>query len=208
MVRELCGIEWAIGQGKRRAICQIEDAIDGREIPLRMLFLGIRLGILDALLIGSQCRSAVRALQREIALDDALGNGSMAPKLDAICAIEGIAERVIEVIMRVQRAGSGDLRDFAQCIPLKCRARGRAKAFQEQGGILPDEESTVANRREPLRGIGDRGVEAVPHLANGGEPCIHQRRLRYARVIRQGTGERGKSYGVCEGVKRAKARSV
>src|SRR5437899_1785167 len=204
---ELPGVERMVGKGEDGAVGERPNSSGGVDIGLRALAFCIVLGALNALLEGRQGFVAVHALKRNVAFDDAGRDAGMGPDGNALRAVEGVAERMIKVIVRVEGGANGHWAEGAQGVHLESGAGRRSEAFDEQGSVAADEEAAIADGLGALGEIGDGGVDAVADLADGGEAFVHQRCLGYARVLREvfAKGREWNQFGESDGG--AEARS-
>src|SRR2546425_8922933 len=123
--RKLRGIERMIRKRQHRAVRQRPDGSHGVEVGLRALPLGVVLGFADALLVRSESRFAIHALQRSVALEDARRRSGVRPYRNALRAVMRVAQRMVEMVMRVNRRAHRNLADAAQSLHLERGAGGR-----------------------------------------------------------------------------------
>src|SRR5215469_16571182 len=160
-----------------------------------MLLLHFRLGVRDPLFKGRQERGTVRCLDGAVAFHDPLRQGSMAPQLNPVGAVKGVSERVVVMIVAIERAYCRHLRYFTQRIHLKCRARGRDKALDQQRRVLAEEKPTIAHRGEALR--------RVSNLSHRRKPTVHYGCLRDAGIVSERRRKSREGERTCEGEARA-----
>jgi len=210
--RELGGIERMIGERKRGFVSQVENIADGAEIALRVLPGNIIFCVLNTFFGGSEECSAVGTLHGDVGFHDAFWNGGVSPKLNAVCAIEGAARGMIEVVVGEERVGGGEFRNFAIGVHLESGAGGGAVGFEEEAGVFAEEKAAVADGDVALGSVGDGGVEAISDFADGGEAGVGDGGLGDAWVVNKGRadgrGESGKGKRAGEGGKGGELRCV
>src|SRR2546428_335864 len=99
---ELPGVERVVGKGQNGAVGKRPNSSGGVDVGLSALAFCLVLGALNALLEGRKGFVAVHALKRGVAFDDAGRDAGMGPDGNALRAVEGVAERMIKVIVRVE----------------------------------------------------------------------------------------------------------
>jgi hypothetical protein len=169
-----------------------------------MLLLHFSLRVSDPLFKGRQERGTVRCLDGAVAFHHPLRQGGMAPQLNPVGAVKGVSERVVVVIVGIERAYCRHLRYFTQRIHLKCRARGRDKALDQQRPVLAEEKPTIAHRGEALRRVRNRCVDTVSNLSHRRKPSVHYGCLREAGIVSERRRKSREGERTCEGEARAK----
>jgi len=173
-----------------------------------MLASVIVFGVLHSFFRGGQEGSTVGSLHGAVGFHHALGDVSVPPELNAVCAIGGVPHRVIEVIVGEQRPGDRDLRDLVVCVELKMRTRGRPEAFQDEAGIFAEEKTAVADGCKTLGSVRDGSVDAVFHFVDGGVAGIYDGRLIHASPTGKRRRKRRKRDGPSEGIKSRQACGI
>ena len=115
----------------------------------------------------------------------------MRPDGNALPAVIGIAQRMIEVIVRVERRAYRRLRNHAQRLQLKRRADRRLKSLDQQHSIAPDNKAAIRARLQSLGAVGNRRVDALADLPHRRKSLVHQRRRRNPRIDRRRSSQRG-----------------
>jgi len=141
-----------IRQCQHRGICYVVQICCMGQIAFAVFPRRFCFGLFYRLLDGSQEGRLVGTLQRPVTLHNPLRHVGMCPQRNPVGTVECIAHRMIEVIVRVQRAFYGSFADRPQCIQLKGGAGRAYKTLYQQRAVFANQETAIANRLKSFRG--------------------------------------------------------